>query len=665
MISHTRLVAEVNLPGGEQPLIRSWPFPLQQRVSFGSARSNTIRISSAQAENIEIEIENDYQHKGGVEIHSHTFASLECGGKLLPFGKDCPRMVTLHNDPILLKFKGVEARISLQQIESELETKVAALDATINRMHQELAQEDLGESLLNSEIERRSNGLIRDSLDDEDQQELARGYLKRLWFCDALGSSLSFNKCGGIESFICYVQTILCRQLIKSQKLDFPCIVEPSFIRNRELPLECQGLIGRDLSASIHRELQCDHHIARMRISAEEGRLFIRHSKSSLPLEVELRDYVTFVYQKLERLDPLDLIEPRFIEECALCELKQRVRDLFDFGPLTKFFDLGLSGTVTDVSIDVRGQTFISVNGTFLPIGERLHEYALEKAILRIKSKSGKQFDASHPFLNSDVDGVRVACVHDSVAGSFQLTLRRKSTKSFTLDQMQRSGSFPKWATSLLRSLIHAKKNIIVSGGLGSGKTSMLIALLSSFQPNWKIASIEDTREINLQGQHFSPLTTKPGVSEQELLESVLRSAADVIALGEIRSPKSADALVKALNTGQIGLSTIHSNSAHDTIARITNLLASGGGNGLPSVRQDISSAIDFVVHMERINGNRQIVELSEVGNIDRATGQIVLKPILEMQADGRLVPTGLLPSCVQSLVQNGFQIPSGRELFS
>lgn len=665
MIAHHRLIAEIYLPGGNGKHVQSFPFPLSTPISLGRSAENSIQIPSRQAEDIEIEIENDYKARGSsIEIHSRSSAILKAEGCEVEFGRNAPRTLSIGQEPILLRFKGVETLLRLEEVKVENELLLADLDQVVNTMHQEIAQQrDLKEDIRREQVEQRSENFLRENRNEVLQLELAKGYIKRMLFLDMLGGSSRFDGSPGIQNLVTMLQTMFCSKIARQLKIKGPFLVETRFFHHAQLPIETIGFVNKSKKASLQPRQLLDLPQQRIRIEYIDKEIHFHDDVAQSSRKTDLANFVSFAYEAIAQMDLLEGLDRDLVQVYAAEELKLRVHDFFEFGPLTRFFDPKLT-TVTDVSVDVEGQIYMSVQGAFFPTREKLYDYALEKTVRKIRGESGKKFDASHPFLNTDIRGVRVACTHPCVSETYQLSIRRKMKVSFQLAQLQETGAFPAWAASLLTSIIKSKKNLIISGGLGSGKTSMLIALLNEFHPYQKISSIEDTREIDLPNHHFSPLLTRHGITEQTLLESVLRSAADVIALGEIRNDRAADAMVKALNTGQIGLSTIHSNGAQDTVSRLTNLLLAGSGSQLAAVRQDISSALDFVIHVERIDGIRQIVDLCEVGDIDRKTGDIILRPILEHDRDHGLQLSGLLPTCIAELNANGFLVPDGNKLF-
>jgi pilus assembly protein CpaF len=279
------------------------------------------------------------------------------------------------------------------------------------------------------------------------------------------------------------------------------------------------------------------------------------------------------------------------------------------------------------------------------------------------------------------VDGSRVNAIIPpiSLVGPV-ITIRKFSASPLTVDDLIRYGTSTPEMFDFLRACVEARLNIFVSGGTGSGKTTML-NILSSFIPSdERIVTIEDAAELQLRQEHVITLEARPSNIEgkgaipiRELVKNSLRMRPDRVIVGECRSGEALD-MLQAMNTGHDGsMSTGHANSPRDMLARLeTMVLMAGVDLPLRAIREQIASAVDLVVHQSRLkDGTRKITNITEVQGMEGDV--IVMQDVFSFEqtgvADGkilgRLKPTGIRPKFTEKLEVMGIHLPPGLFGFS
>jgi pilus assembly protein CpaF len=283
--------------------------------------------------------------------------------------------------------------------------------------------------------------------------------------------------------------------------------------------------------------------------------------------------------------------------------------------------------------------------------------------------------DESSPLVDARLpDGSRVNAVIRpvSLVGP-TITIRKFFKKPLTVEDLIRFGSITKEITEFLRACIISRLNMIVSGGTGSGKTTLL-NVLSGFIPNdERIVTIENAAELQLRQEHVVTLESRPPniegkgqITIQDLVVNSLRMRPDRIVVGECRSGEALD-MLQAMNTGHDGsLTTLHSNSPRDTIARL-EVMCLMAGMDLPvrAIREQIASAVDCVCHQERLrDGSRKIVKITEVQGMEG--DMITMSDIFEYEQTGveggkivgRIRPTGIRPKFTDRIEAAGIYLP-------
>jgi len=307
---------------------------------------------------------------------------------------------------------------------------------------------------------------------------------------------------------------------------------------------------------------------------------------------------------------------------------------------------------VSEILINGSAQIFVERKGKLERTDVKfVSEPALKAAAVNIAKSVGRLLNEDNPRLDARLpDGSRVHAVIPPLARcGTVIAIRKFKRDTLTMEKLQAFGSVSADTVMLLRALVLLHKNVIVSGGTSSGKTSVLNAL-SSFIPNHeRVLVIEDASELQLQQEHIVPFETrKPDkngngeVTIRDLIHSSLRLRPDRLVIGEIRGGEALD-LLQALNTGHAGsMSTIHANTPVDTLFRLeTCALLSGFDIPLVALRAQVASSIDAVVQTARLSdGSRKIVSISEV--LPLQGGEYRLNEILAWETD-RVTPEGAL----------------------
>src|SRR5579872_2383121 len=278
---------------------------------------------------------------------------------------------------------------------------------------------------------------------------------------------------------------------------------------------------------------------------------------------------------------------------------------------------------ISDIMVNGSAGVFIEKHGEMRSVpGVTINERSLQVALRNIARALGDEINEEKPLLDSRLpDGSRVAAVFPpcAVSGTV-LTIRKFHSQPYTADELVRIGSVAPEALTVMRRAVEAHKNLLISGGTGTGKTTLLNAL-AAFIPNAeRLVIIEDTSEIQITKPNLVRLEARreqpglPAVTIRDLLRTTLRLRPDRILLGEVRGGEAFD-LLQALNTGHAGsLSTLHANSAGQALARFTTcVLESGVEIPYRAVRSNIAEAVGLLVHIERRQGRRAVTEILKI----------------------------------------------------
>lgn len=353
---------------------------------------------------------------------------------------------------------------------------------------------------------------------------------------------------------------------------------------------------------------------------------------------------------------------------------EQIAAEILGFGPLQPLLE---DETITEVMVNGAKNIYIERGGKIsrVPVSFESDDHVM-RIIDRIVAPMGRRIDESSPYVDARLpDGSRVNAVIPpiSLVGP-TLTIRKFFKNPITIEQLIQFGSITPEALQFLKACVEARLNIVISGGTGSGKTTLL-NILSQFIPNdERIVTIENAAELQLRQEHVVTLESRPPniegrgeVTIRQLVVNALRMRPDRIIVGEIRDDAALD-MLQAMNTGHDGsMTTAHSNSPRDTLARIeTMTLMAGLELPVRAVREQISSAIDLVVHQERLrDGTRKIVNITEVSGME---GDVITMTDIFMfeqsgyeegRVVGRLRPTGLRPKFIDKIEAAGIHLPA------
>jgi pilus assembly protein CpaF len=345
--------------------------------------------------------------------------------------------------------------------------------------------------------------------------------------------------------------------------------------------------------------------------------------------------------------------------------------DILGHGPIEPLLN---DDSVSEVMVNGPADVWVEKSGTLHKTAVRFtDDHHLRRIINKIVAQVGRRVDESSPMVDARLpDGSRVNVVLPplSLSGPL-LTIRKFSKKRWDLEGLVEINSVPKHAKEFLEACIKAELNILISGGTGSGKTTLLNALSSAIPDTDRIVTIEDAAELRLNQAHVLRLESRPknieGQGEipiRELLKNALRMRPDRIIVGEVRGSEALD-MLQAMNTGHDGsLSTCHSNTPRDAVARVESMVLMAGVDfPMRAIRQQISRALDLIVQIERFSdGARKVTAITEVQGME---GEIVtLQDIFEYKVDrmhveagGSLMYSGLRPTC-DKFKKHGVALP-------
>jgi pilus assembly protein CpaF len=350
--------------------------------------------------------------------------------------------------------------------------------------------------------------------------------------------------------------------------------------------------------------------------------------------------------------------------------------DILGHGPLERLL---ADDSVTEIMVNGPHEIWIEREGKLLETPVRFNDEShLRRIINKMVAQVGRRIDESSPMVDARLpDGSRVNAIIPPLSLSGPLvTIRKFSKRRLNLDDMIKLGTLSAETVEFLQRCIRAQLNMLISGGTGSGKTTLLNALSASIPDSERIVTIEDAAELRLNQRHVLRLEARPknldGDGEipiRQLLRNSLRMRPDRIIVGEVRGAEALD-MLQAMNTGHDGsLSTVHANSPRDALSRIeTMVLMAGIDLPVRAIREQVSSALEAVVHLERLeDGSRRVTSIAEVQRMesDVVTMQELFKfQIDEITADGSIVgalrSTGLRPTFVSKFEKRGVPLPQG-----
>ncbi|KQR82923.1 pilus assembly protein CpaF [Arthrobacter sp. Leaf337] len=359
-------------------------------------------------------------------------------------------------------------------------------------------------------------------------------------------------------------------------------------------------------------------------------------------------------------------------------ERRRLIREIADevmgLGPLQRLLE---DPSVTEIMVNRYDQIYIERNGHLTLTGSQFSsDDHLRKVIERIVSKVGRRIDESSPLVDARLeDGSRVNAIIPPLAvNGPSLTIRKFSHVPLTVRNLIEWGSITVEMAELLSACVRARLNIIVSGGTGTGKTTLLNVLSSFIPEEDRIVTIEDAVELQLQQEHVVRLESRPpniegkgAIGIRELVRNSLRMRPDRIIVGEVRSGESLD-MLQAMNTGHDGsLSTVHANSPRDAVARLETLVLMAGMDlPLRAIREQVSSAVDLIIQVTRLrDGSRRVTHVTEVqgmeGDIVTLQDVFLFDYAAGMDPQGRFlgrpVSTGIRPRFLDRFSELGISV--------
>jgi pilus assembly protein CpaF len=331
---------------------------------------------------------------------------------------------------------------------------------------------------------------------------------------------------------------------------------------------------------------------------------------------------------------------------------------------------------ISEVMVNAPDEVYYERDGLIFESMVRFRDEGHVRRIIdRVVSSIGRHVDEASPMVDARLeDGSRVnVVIPPLVPKSSVVTIRKFRTDRYTMQDLSGIGSLTEGMAQVLEAAVKAKLNIVVSGGTGTGKTTLLNALSAYIGARERIVTIEDPIELRLQQKHTIAMEARPAsiegrgmVSQRDLVRNALRMRPDRIIVGEVRGAEALD-MMQAMNTGHEGsLTTVHANSPRDALSRIENMvLMAGFDMPVHVVREQMASAFDLIIQIERLSdGTRKIVQFSEVSGMEGSL--ITLQDIFVFKqtgtdADGKVLgemrATGIRPGFAERLGRSGLEL--------
>jgi pilus assembly protein CpaF len=358
-------------------------------------------------------------------------------------------------------------------------------------------------------------------------------------------------------------------------------------------------------------------------------------------------------------------------------EFKKLIDELLDevlgFGPLEPLL---ADPTINDILVNSHKSIYVERYGVLEKTRVRFRdERHLLRIIDKIVSRVGRRVDESNPWVDARLeDGSRVnAIIRPCAIDGPSVSIRKFSRTPLTMQRMVDIGTLNAQAAALLSGLVQARLNVLISGGTGSGKTTMLNAMSSFIGASERVVTIEDAAELQLQQEHVVRLETRPSgpsgngaVTQRDLVRNALRMRPDRIIVGEVRGAETFD-MLQAMNTGHDGsMTTVHANTARDALGRIEQMVTMIGLDfPVSAIRAQIAAGLHVIVQLNRLaDGSRRVMSVSEITGME---GDIItMQDIFVFRKTGRgengevlgnFVATGIRPRCAEALRQAGIDL--------
>jgi pilus assembly protein CpaF len=350
--------------------------------------------------------------------------------------------------------------------------------------------------------------------------------------------------------------------------------------------------------------------------------------------------------------------------------------DILGHGPIERLL---ADDTISEIMVNGPYDVWIERQGKLSPTSVRFQDDShLRRILNKMVAQVGRRVDESSAMVDARLpDGSRINAIIPPLSLSGPIvTIRKFARNRLNFQDLIRLGTATTETMEFLERCVAARLNILISGGTGTGKTTLLNVLSEGIPDSERIVTIEDSAELQLHQRHLLRLESRPPniegegeVSIRDLVRNSLRMRPDRIIVGEVRGAEALD-MLQAMNTGHDGsLSTVHANSPRDALSRLeTMVMMSGFEIPLRAVRQQISSALDVVVQIERLeDGHRRMTSISEVQRMEAEV--ITMQELFtwrmehvtgERQFVGSLIPTGLRPTFIEKFEKRGVALPAG-----
>jgi pilus assembly protein CpaF len=354
--------------------------------------------------------------------------------------------------------------------------------------------------------------------------------------------------------------------------------------------------------------------------------------------------------------------------------LSEVMDEVFGLGPLEEYLR---DPYISDILVNGPHQIYIERDGKLeLTDGSFRDEEHLIRVIQRIGTSVGRRIDESSPMLDARLaDGSRVnAIIRPLSLSGPAVSIRRFGVNPIDIHRLLELNTLTKEMSFFLRACVQCKINVLISGGTGTGKTTLLNALSRWIPPGERVVTIEDAAELQLQREHVVRLETRPPniegkgeIRQRDLVRNSLRMRPDRIVVGEVRGDETLD-MLQAMNTGHEGsMTTVHANNPRDALRRLENMVSMAGINyPVHSIREQMSSALDVLIHLARLTGgSRKIVNVVEITGMEGDT--ICLHDIFRYDqtgvdhsgnACGYFEVCGVRPHLLAKLTAQGVKIP-------
>ncbi|TNC59410.1 CpaF family protein [Rubellimicrobium roseum] len=420
---------------------------------------------------------------------------------------------------------------------------------------------------------------------------------------------------------------------------------------------------------------------------------FVTSAERDLVKRLELKSKLHEAVLERMNLNVLDKIDPEdlrremvnLVNQVLLAEnnplpaaefkeiVEELLHEVLGLGPLEPLL---ADPTINDILVNGYRSVYVERFGVLEKVPTRFRdEKHLLRIIDKIVSRVGRRIDESTPWVDARLeDGSRVnAIIRPCAIDGPSMSIRKFSKKPYTMDRLVDAGALSAKAAALLRGLVQARMNVIISGGTGSGKTTMLNAMSSFIDEHERIVTIEDAAELQLQQEHVVRLETRPAtptgagaVLQRDLVKNALRMRPDRIIIGECRGAETFD-MLQAMNTGHDGsMTTVHANTARDALGRLEQMVTMTGIDFPQSaVRTQIASGLHFVVQLSRLSdGRRRVMSVSEITGMEGSV--ITMQDIFVFRKKGKsesgevlgdFIPTGIRPRCADALAAAGVDL--------